>query len=102
MRVTKLEEKCGPCTKKEQEAEWARKEQEMLRKRKEQQAEQEKREKELQRLRNLSDEDFEKEMKEVEEKVLGKPKVSVRDIREGKATPRAFWAAKDKENSSGL
>jgi hypothetical protein len=41
-------------------------------------------------------------MKEVEEKVLGKPKVSVRDVREGRATPKSFWEAKDKENLPGL
>jgi hypothetical protein len=67
MRITKLDEKCASCTKKDEIAEWARKEQEMLLKRKEQQkrdkeqlAEQEKREVELLRLRGLSHEDLRK------------------------------------------
>jgi hypothetical protein len=113
MRTIILEEKCSPCAKKDEKEEWGRREKEMERVRKEQRAEQEKREreqraeqekrdKELQRLKSLSDEDFEKEMKEVEERVIGKPKLSMRDVRSGKLTPRSFWELKDKENHPGL
>ena len=102
MRITILEEKCTPCAKEDEKEERERKEKEMERVRNEQRAEQERREREFQRLKSLSDEDFEKEMKEVEERVIGKPKLSMRDVRSGTINPRSFWEAKDKENQPGL